>query len=90
MRPPEIDSLVAHLRLVEGRHPVATVVDGDGATFAGDLMAFSKEDVIVRDPVTKIGTKISLATAKSVRVAALGRPATTFGDELADDETVVP
>lgn len=90
MRGPDIERLVAHLHSVERKHPVATVVDGSGATHAGDLTSFSAHDIVVCDPVSRRTAQIYLPAAKTVRVAALGQPAATFGDALADDETVVP
>jgi hypothetical protein len=90
MRTSEIERLLAHLESVEQKHPVATVVDGNGMTYAGDLASFGLHEVVVCDPVSKRSAQIHLPAARSIRVIALGQPPATFGDTMTDDETVTP
>ena len=89
MRPSDIALLIAHLEAVQQHHPVATLVDGSGATFAGDLVSFGGQDIVVCDPVTKRATQLHLPSAAVVRVIALGQPPATFG-AMADEEPEVP
>jgi len=90
MHPSEIERLCSHLESAEHRHPVATIVTGNGATYVGDVTSFGLHALVVADPVSKHATKIQLSEAVSVRVVALGTPPVSFGDAVSDDETVVP